>query len=242
MSRLLPSVLLLVLLLGCGAGGAAGHAASPTTSSAAPSTSIAAPPPTVSPSGPATPRAGETAAAFWARRGVTPPPPAGFLDAYAGLPLPASEYVRAAVRELSGETYATDHLRLDLVDSGVLGTVGLSGDQTSIEQARAAGLASTTTTIRSVLASRVVTVPTTDSALGTHVVALTLRYGPFVGHYADGTSKTLGAPAPLSIAVAGRLVTAPLLGTFLYVTSEVDCSSAVAGSVSATACTALAKV
>ncbi len=196
---------------------------------------------TATPSGPATPVAGETSATFWARRGVRPPPPAGFLDAYAGLKQPASPYVRAAVRELAGETYATDHLRLDLVDAGVLGTPGLSGDQASIAQAQAAGLSSTTTTLRSVLASAVVTVPSQDSALGTYVVALRLQYGPFVGHYADGTSRTLPATGPTSVALAGRLVTTPLLGTFLYVTSEVDCPSAAKGSVSATACSALAK-
>jgi hypothetical protein len=232
----------LLLVAGCGAA----KTASVPFASVTPDTSSAAP--LATPSGPITPTAGESAAAVWSRRGVTPAPPAGFLDAYAALPLPvaatnapdAAAYVRAAVRELSGDTYATDHLRLDLVDSGVLGVTGLAGDDTSIIQAENAGLASTDTTLRAVLAAAVLKLsPAQAKDLDDYVVVLRLQYGPTVGTYTDGTSKTLPAGAPVSQAVAGHLVTSPLLGTYLYVTSATDCTSAVKGSASAQACALL---
>jgi hypothetical protein len=170
---------------------------------------------------------------------VTPAPPAGFLDSYASLPT-SSAPVRAALRSLSGEAYATDHLRLDLVASGVLGAVGLSGDATEIEQAKQLGLTSTSTTLVSLLGSAVVTVPSPQAkTLDTTVVVLKLQYGAFVGRYADGTSKSLPAGGPSSVALVGHLVTTSLLGTYLYLTSEVSCPSAVKGSESAIACARL---
>lgn len=187
-------------------------------------------------------------AAFWSRRRVAPPPPATFLDAYSSIALPvpkgtvagATSYERAALRQLSGETYALDHLRLDLVDSGVLGTSGLSGDDTSIIQARNAGLVGTTTTLESVLAASVVRLTGAQATgLDADVVVLKLQYGPLLGTFSDGTRKTLPASAPQTEALVGHLVDSPLLGMYFSVTTAVDCSTATPGSASAAACATL---
>lgn len=194
------------------------------------------------------PTPGENAGAFWARRQVTPSPPPGFLDDYAALPLPAVAgsvpgargYVQAALRQLSGETYAIDHLRLDIVESGVLGPPGLSGDDTSVIQARNAGLSGTATALKAVQAASVLRLSAAEAkGLDAYAVVLRLAYGPFVGTYAGGASRTLPPAVPQTEALIGHLVANRLLGTYLYVTRAVDCASAVAGSVAAKVCATL---
>jgi hypothetical protein len=190
------------------------------------------------PSGPTTVAPGETLAAFWARLRVTPAPPADFLDAYAGIALPStSPVVAAAVRGLAGRDWALDHLRLDLVDAGVLGAVGLSGADASVTEATSRGITSLSSSLSSVTAAKVVDVPAAQvSSLDTTIVVLRVSYGPTVGTYADGTSATAPPDPAKAIAIAGHLVTDRLLGTFLYETQTVDCASAVAGGPVAAAC------
>lgn len=244
--------LVAALLVGCGGSATRSTRVSTPASlfptSASGSGSAASPGATASPSGPVTPTPDENAGQFWSRRGVVPSPPPGFLDNNAALPLPAAggsvpaarRYVQAALRELSGETYAVDHLRLDIVESGVLGPPGLSGDDRSVIQARNAGLTATTTSLTAVQAASVVALSAADArGLDAYVVVLRLAYGPFVGTYAGGASRTLPPTPPQTQALIGHLVANRLLGTYLYVTRAVDCASAAKGSVTAKACATL---
>lgn len=149
--------------------------------------------------------------------------------------------MRAAVRELAGDAYATDHLRGDLVAAGVLGSPGLSGDDRSIAAAQSPGLASSQTTLSAVPAASVVALTAAERKAGLDavVVVIRLRYGAFTGTYTDGSARTLPAGVPVTDALVGHLVHARLLGDFFYVQSAYDCAATSTGGPVARACATL---
>jgi hypothetical protein len=88
---------------------------------------------------------------FWRARGVDPAPPRDFIEIAQPHPeilnltngaisdTVARQWAMADLKRGHGDRWATCHLRLDIVNSGVLGTPGLSGSDEGIEQERARG-------------------------------------------------------------------------------------------------------
>jgi len=183
---------------------------------------------------------------------VRPAPPTDLLDRYAGLPLPAVhdesakavvalDYARAALRQLSGEQYALTQLRTDLVDAGVLGSAGLSGDGASIAMAKKAGLVAVSSVLNEVQAASVLALtPALRKATGQpYLVLLRVQFGAVTGRYLDGSTKLLPAGKPVTYALVGHVVRARLLGSFLFVQAAYDCASAAKGGPIAKACASL---
>ncbi len=173
---------------------------------------------------------------------MRPAPPTDLLERYAGLPLPAvhdgsaksvvaGDYARAALRQLSGEQYALTQLRTDLVDAGVLGSAGLSGDGASIAMAKKVGLVAVSSVLNEVQAASVLALtPALRKATGQpYLVLLRVRFGAVTGRYLDGSTKLLPAGKPVTYALVGHVVRARLLGSFLFVQAAYDCASAAKG-------------
>jgi hypothetical protein len=99
-------------------------------------------------------KAGQAWDEFWRKHGVVPSPPEGFLGTPpADLKVvnltngkltdqAARRWARADWRRGRGDSWSVCHLRMDLVDAGVLGTPGLSGNSAFVVRERTTGTTS----------------------------------------------------------------------------------------------------
>lgn len=89
---------------------------------------------------------------YWLAHGVVAVPPESFLQISGVLPpignftygamkddAAARRWVLADLRRNAGDSWAVSHLRMDIVNAGVLGPPGLSGDGAAIEREKAHG-------------------------------------------------------------------------------------------------------
>jgi hypothetical protein len=123
----------------------------------------------------ASPAAGRAAAAtdwdgFWRARSVSPAPPRTMLDDGGQLPEifnlthglidddVARRWILADIRRGNADAWAAHHLRLDVVNAGVLGPPGLNGSDRSIVAEKAAGSVEISCTASTIVAAGVIDV------------------------------------------------------------------------------------
>jgi hypothetical protein len=188
-----------LILVGC----AAKPTAEPTKPAVAPA------PPSTAPIG-----AGGLADAaweeYWQRHAVSPPPPRDFLDTLppslpqlmnlTGGALSDREVTRwllGDMRRLNGDTWASRHLRMDIVNANVFGPPGLNGTEVGINQRRAEGVI------------EVQGPPATEGIAAMAVVAVPpelhkLDVNNQIGRYVIVTVYRLTAPRSVRIMADGR--------------------------------------
>lgn len=148
---------------------------------------------------------------FWAARSVSPAPPPTFLeDGHEPTDVlnlthgrlsddVVRRWISADIRRGRADAWAANHLRMDIVNAGVLGPPGLNGTDKSIEYERARGTIELTCAAGGTVAAGVIAVPTetqrriswadlTDFV----VVQVFRRTGePCVRKLSDGTTERL---------------------------------------------------
>jgi len=148
---------------------------------------------------------------FWRARSVSPPPPKSFLKDETLPPRILNltdgalsddvtrKWILADLRRSSGDAWAADHLRLDIVNARVLGPPGLNGTDRFIVREKAAGTVEVRCPPRSgsVAAAGVIAVPAETrsriSELTDFVIVLVVRLTgePCTRVLSNGNTETL---------------------------------------------------
>jgi len=148
---------------------------------------------------------------FWRAHSVSPPPPKSFLE-YDVEPAEilnlthgllgddvVRKWILADVRRGKGDAWAANHLRIDIVNAGVLGPPGLNGTDRSIATERSKGTLAVTCKSGTIAAAGVVSVPKEQqqqkswAELTAFVIVQVFRASgePCVRTLSDGTTEAL---------------------------------------------------
>jgi hypothetical protein len=151
-------------------------------------------------------------AEFWRARSVSPPPPRSFLNdewkparvlnlTHGALSDDvARKWILADLRRGTGDAWAANHLRLDIVNADVLGPPGLNGTDQLIVHERAAGAVEVRCRRGSVAAAGVISVPSETRSqipeLTEFVIVLVFRATgePCTRVLSNGNTETLPVP------------------------------------------------